>query len=413
MTRCYLYSCRLWHASCLPHRDAPRQAEGLCPQSPPKCSTAACPQGIYPPELPGTHCASLSRGTRDHPLARSPPGPRVPAAGCRPRSGSATPFPRCAEGRAGRSGSSLWCAPLYPPPSSRPQAARSPFPLPSARSARQDSSLSTASRRSCRHSPAGTPRRSPVSRPLYGHEEPLCSAVAEQRALSMVPRAACGGCCWAAAASRAACCRPPAPRPPPPPTLPTAAAPRGECGPRPSRRAAACPARPSRREGRRHRLVFCRCCGAPGCQHGGARDGREREGWRQPLPGLVPRYSVLDAVTWVRSGHGGGCGRGTPCPGGCRVPWHSSPGPDMLWAGNSPDLRCLFFRGHWPRSCCSSSGRSRGCDRCRTPGGSPGLPGCPRCPHSTQVSSAGLGGPGYGQHFCFPTAHISPAAVRS
>ncbi|XP_015149110.2 death ligand signal enhancer isoform X1 [Gallus gallus] len=41
-----------------------------------------------------------------------------------------------------------------------------------------------------------------------------------------------------------------------------------------------------------------RCCGAPGCQHGGARDGREREGWRQPLPGLVPRYSVLDAVTW-------------------------------------------------------------------------------------------------------------------
>ncbi|XP_072204193.1 death ligand signal enhancer isoform X2 [Excalfactoria chinensis] len=41
-----------------------------------------------------------------------------------------------------------------------------------------------------------------------------------------------------------------------------------------------------------------RCCGAPGCQHGGARDGREREGRRQPLPGLVPRYSVLDAVTW-------------------------------------------------------------------------------------------------------------------
>ncbi|XP_021266659.1 death ligand signal enhancer isoform X1 [Numida meleagris] len=41
-----------------------------------------------------------------------------------------------------------------------------------------------------------------------------------------------------------------------------------------------------------------RCCCAPECQHGRARDGREREGRRQPLPGLVPRCSVLDAVTW-------------------------------------------------------------------------------------------------------------------
>ncbi|XP_052540876.1 death ligand signal enhancer [Tympanuchus pallidicinctus] len=41
-----------------------------------------------------------------------------------------------------------------------------------------------------------------------------------------------------------------------------------------------------------------RCCDAPGCRHGGPRHGREREGRRQPLPGLLPRYSVLDAVTW-------------------------------------------------------------------------------------------------------------------
>ncbi|KAM7100828.1 death ligand signal enhancer isoform 2-T5 [Ciconia maguari] len=37
---------------------------------------------------------------------------------------------------------------------------------------------------------------------------------------------------------------------------------------------------------------------APGCQDGPPRDGRERGGRQQPLPGLVPRYSVLEAVTW-------------------------------------------------------------------------------------------------------------------
>ncbi|KAF2987971.1 hypothetical protein EK904_007059, partial [Melospiza melodia maxima] len=33
-------------------------------------------------------------------------------------------------------------------------------------------------------------------------------------------------------------------------------------------------------------------------------DGPERGGRRQPLPGLVPRYSVREAVTWVRSSAG-------------------------------------------------------------------------------------------------------------
>ncbi|XP_049685532.1 death ligand signal enhancer isoform X2 [Accipiter gentilis] len=37
---------------------------------------------------------------------------------------------------------------------------------------------------------------------------------------------------------------------------------------------------------------------APACQDGRPRGGREREGRQQPLPGLVPRYSVLEAVTW-------------------------------------------------------------------------------------------------------------------
>lgn len=41
-----------------------------------------------------------------------------------------------------------------------------------------------------------------------------------------------------------------------------------------------------------------RCCSAPRCQSERPQDGQEREGRRQPLPGLVPRYSVLDAVTW-------------------------------------------------------------------------------------------------------------------
>ncbi|XP_069725764.1 death ligand signal enhancer [Phaenicophaeus curvirostris] len=38
--------------------------------------------------------------------------------------------------------------------------------------------------------------------------------------------------------------------------------------------------------------------GAPDCQDGQPRDGRERGGRQQPLPGLVPPYSVLEAVTW-------------------------------------------------------------------------------------------------------------------
>ncbi|XP_061858079.1 death ligand signal enhancer isoform X2 [Colius striatus] len=37
---------------------------------------------------------------------------------------------------------------------------------------------------------------------------------------------------------------------------------------------------------------------APGCKNGRPRDGRERGGRQQPLPGLVPHYSVLEAVTW-------------------------------------------------------------------------------------------------------------------
>uniref|UniRef100_A0A8V5GE04 Uncharacterized protein n=1 Tax=Melopsittacus undulatus TaxID=13146 RepID=A0A8V5GE04_MELUD len=47
-----------------------------------------------------------------------------------------------------------------------------------------------------------------------------------------------------------------------------------------------------------HRVVCPGWCRAAGCEDGRPRDGRERGGRRQTLPGLVPRYSVLEAVTW-------------------------------------------------------------------------------------------------------------------
>ncbi|XP_064314930.1 death ligand signal enhancer isoform X3 [Phalacrocorax carbo] len=61
----------------------------------------------------------------------------------------------------------------------------------------------------------------------------------------------------------------------------------GRCWPPPAR--PACAAEPS--DGPSPEL-------APGCQDGRPRDGRERGGRQQPLPGLVCRYSVLEAVTW-------------------------------------------------------------------------------------------------------------------
>lgn len=78
-------------------------------------------------------------------------------------------------------------------------------------------------------------------------------------------------------------------------------------------------------------LVFCRCCSAPRCQSERPQDGQEREGRRQPLPGLVPRYSVLDAVTWVRSGwRGAWCLQASGCllcPAGRAAEWDASPTP--------------------------------------------------------------------------------------
>lgn len=78
-------------------------------------------------------------------------------------------------------------------------------------------------------------------------------------------------------------------------------------------------------------LVFCRCCSAPRCQSERPQDGQEREGRRQPLPGLVPRYSVLDAVTWVRSGwRGAWCLQASQCllcPAGRAAGWDASPRP--------------------------------------------------------------------------------------
>lgn len=75
-------------------------------------------------------------------------------------------------------------------------------------------------------------------------------------------------------------------------------------------------------------LVFCSCCSAPRCQSERPQDGQEREGRRQPLPSLVPRYSVLDAVTWVRSEWRGlwclqasGC---LLCPAGRAAGWDTS-----------------------------------------------------------------------------------------
>ncbi|KAM6055095.1 death ligand signal enhancer isoform 2-T2 [Theristicus caerulescens] len=63
----------------------------------------------------------------------------------------------------------------------------------------------------------------------------------------------------------------------------------GRCWPPPAR--PACAAEPPDRRGPSPER-------APGCQDGRPRDGRERGGRQQPLPGLVPRYSVLEAVTW-------------------------------------------------------------------------------------------------------------------
>ncbi|XP_059681285.1 death ligand signal enhancer [Gavia stellata] len=64
----------------------------------------------------------------------------------------------------------------------------------------------------------------------------------------------------------------------------------GRCWPAPAR--PACAAEPPDGRGP------SRCFRTPGCQDGRPRDGRERGGRQQPLPGLVPRYSVLEAVTW-------------------------------------------------------------------------------------------------------------------
>ncbi|XP_050761342.1 death ligand signal enhancer [Gymnogyps californianus] len=64
----------------------------------------------------------------------------------------------------------------------------------------------------------------------------------------------------------------------------------GRCWPPPAR--PACAAEPPDGRGP------SRCFRAPRCQDGRPRDGRERGGRQQPLPGLVPRYSVLEAVTW-------------------------------------------------------------------------------------------------------------------
>uniref|UniRef100_A0A8C3EEQ0 DAP3 binding cell death enhancer 1 n=1 Tax=Corvus moneduloides TaxID=1196302 RepID=A0A8C3EEQ0_CORMO len=119
--------------------------------------------------------------------------------------------------------------------------------------------------------------RAAVPPPCAAARPSLCP-----RAL-LAGRAGCGGCCWAGAAAR-----PPPPAPPVPPGWAAAAAtaPSGECGSGVPRPGAAVAARP-------HGARVCGCCRAAACQ-----DGPERGGRRQPLPGLVPRYSVREAVTW-------------------------------------------------------------------------------------------------------------------
>lgn len=89
MTRYYLYSCRLWHASCLPHRDALRHAEGLCPQSPRSAAQPPAPRGFIPLSYrgpparpsPGPHETTPSPGAlraRAFPLLAAAPGPSPP-----------------------------------------------------------------------------------------------------------------------------------------------------------------------------------------------------------------------------------------------------------------------------------------------------------------------------------------------
>ncbi|XP_021266663.1 death ligand signal enhancer isoform X4 [Numida meleagris] len=153
------------------------------------------------------------------------------------------------------------------PRSSRPQGARSPFPLPSASSARQGSSLYKAPRRSCRHSRARIPPNLPVVPPSLW---PRGAALLRGRRATRPLYGPAGGM-WRLLLGRGGLAR---------------------CLLSPTRPAAA--AASDSADGR----GSARCCCAPECQHGRARDGREREGRRQPLPGLVPRCSVLDAVTW-------------------------------------------------------------------------------------------------------------------
>lgn len=138
--------------------------------------------------------------------------------------------------------------------------------------------------------------------------------------------------------------------------------------------------RPPPRGRRRGPASRCPCvcgrCRAPSCQ-----DGPERGGRRQALPGLVPRYSVREAVTWVRSSAGDGSGA-SPSRAGEKGPGGSGAG-----ALTVPALR----RELWARCCCSCSGTSRGSGRCRTPRQNEGFPGVPRCPPSPQVSGYGPG----------------------
>ena len=107
--------------------------------------------------------------------------------------------------------------------------------------------------------------------------------------------------------------------------------------------------------------MFSGCFRAPRCQDGRPRDGRERGGRQQPLPGLVPRYSVLEAVTWVRSSRQGRvslAGRDVAGkPWGCERGWEQ-------WALREPPGRGAVVGGLpntelWT-SCQMETGRKEG-----------------------------------------------------
>ncbi|XP_031453829.1 death ligand signal enhancer [Phasianus colchicus] len=243
-----LHSRSLWHVSCLPPQGRSQASRRpLYPQNPP--STAACPQGIHPPELPGTPPGphqTTPLPSRSFPLQAAAPGPGPPRRSrAVPRGGQGAPAPLYGTRRS---------IPLVLTASDRPQ------PLPAAFGPFSPSELFSLHSPTQELSPqprGNTPPNSGIPPSLW----PRGAALLRGRRATR-PLYGPSGDMWRLLLGRGGFAR----------YLPSPARP-------------AASAAPDSADSR----------GSARC---GARHGREREGRRQPLPGLLPRYSVLDAVTW-------------------------------------------------------------------------------------------------------------------